>query len=275
MGNKWAASCRSSRFLLKNQRNVNRRRPYCKELFLKSPGLLALALIMTGCVPKPDLDYITRGHALNNAALHGDLARLKTLLASGLEVNARDHNGWTALHWASDETARWGDLRNQQASLRLLIAHGADVNARTNHGETPLGFGAWSDNCIRVLLEAGANVNIMGAFMGGAPLHEAAWQGSDEGVRLLLHAGANPNAQTSDGWTPLMFAVIHRSPQCVEDLLKAGARVNTRNVLGETALDELKGANLPNAFSQMILKSDRQYVRERREIIAKLSAAND
>jgi hypothetical protein len=102
---------------------------------------------------------------------------------------------------------------------------------------------------------------------------EAAWNGTDEAVKLLLEAGADPNAQDSSGWTPLMFAVIHRGPIAVKLLLDAGARANTRDELGHTALKEVVTCRLPGFFDQLIYNADRRYVRERQQIAQMLTAA--
>jgi ankyrin repeat protein len=68
------------------------------------------------------------GQALIEAAQKGDLAQVKTLLTTGADVNARDHDGRTALMFAA-----WnGNLE----AMRLLIDKGADVHAKAKNGDT-------------------------------------------------------------------------------------------------------------------------------------------
>jgi len=233
--------------------------------------LLLFAVLLGGC-SGPRIDELTKDQPLFNAAVHGDAKRLHRLLSSGADVNGRDRNGWTALHWASSWYAQWGDDKNQASCLRILIAHGANVNAKGNFGKTPLELGSWSVDCVRILLKSGADANAADV-QGETPLIEAAWHGTDEGAALLLASGADPNSHGLAGWTALMSAVIHGTPQMVRALLDVGAQINARNELGETALHEVVTAQLPDFFDQLIRPSDRRYIREREQIIQMLRAA--
>src|SRR5229473_7529857 len=64
------------------------------------------------------------------AAKHKDLTVLRALVRQGLNVNAPEADGATALHWA----AHWGNVDMAQ----LLIRAGGNVNATTDLGVTPL-----------------------------------------------------------------------------------------------------------------------------------------
>jgi len=48
----------------------------------------------------------------------------------GADTEARDHQGWTALHYAC--RVHWPGM------VAMLVRHGAAVDARTDKGETPL-----------------------------------------------------------------------------------------------------------------------------------------
>ncbi|PGH07250.1 hypothetical protein AJ80_08036 [Polytolypa hystricis UAMH7299] len=68
---------------------------------------------------------------LYTAVQYGDDAGIvRLLLGRGVDINALDARGRTALH----QTARDG----QEASVQLLLSWGADVNARDRKGDTPL-----------------------------------------------------------------------------------------------------------------------------------------
>lgn len=69
-----------------------------------------------------------QGHDLINAAISGDLPRVKALLATGPDVNASDSHGATALIAAS----------GHQEIVRALIEAKADVNAVRDDGATAL-----------------------------------------------------------------------------------------------------------------------------------------
>src|SRR3989442_1427741 len=65
-----------------------------------------------------------------DAAMAGDTAAVRTLLAQHAEVNAAQADGATALHWAA--------YRQDLETASLLIRAGANVNAANRDGFTPL-----------------------------------------------------------------------------------------------------------------------------------------
>jgi Flp pilus assembly protein TadD len=85
------------------------------------------------------------------AAEKGDAIKIKQIVAAGIDVNAPDSDGWTALMVA----ASVGKLPAVQA----LIMAGANVNAATGKGETPLMAAALSGNAaiVKLLLAEGAD----------------------------------------------------------------------------------------------------------------------
>jgi ankyrin repeat protein len=82
------------------------------------------------------------------------LAIVRTLIEGGVDVNAADKEGDTALHKAT----QMGDVE----VIGLLLASAADVNARTKTGRTALMTAAvWSfAECTSALLAAGADVEL-------------------------------------------------------------------------------------------------------------------
>jgi len=62
-----------------------------------------------------------------------------------------------------------------------------------------------------------------------------------ETAKMLIDAGAHVNEQEINGWTALMFAVMHGDMESVENLIEADADVNLKTLNGETPL---KGAKL-------------------------------
>ena len=89
---------------------------------------------------------------IHNAALNGNLNRVKALLNQGVPVNSRNEHGYTPLH----EAASSGRL----SVVQELLKRGAHVNPRTvNNGWTPLYLAAvWRHpHVIHALIKAGAN----------------------------------------------------------------------------------------------------------------------
>lgn len=123
--------------------------------------------------------------------------------------------------------------------VRLLLDAGADVNAAYPSTGLNALLNASSDGnaaLAGLLLERGANPE--SRIRGGATsLMLAARNGHDEVLRLLLAGGANINAINERGATALMLAVIHDHTDTVRTLLTWGADVTARSVSGRTALD--------------------------------------
>lgn len=89
----------------------------------------------------------------------------------------------------------------------LLEIKLSDVNARGVLGDTPLHLAAtWGDTKIgRVLLEAGANPNLLGEY-DNTPLHNAVRGGKYDFVKLLLEHGASKDVRNEDGFTAVDYA---------------------------------------------------------------------
>lgn len=79
---------------------------------------------------------------------------IELLIANGSEVNTKDQDGETPLHYAAEH----GDKHVAE----LLIANGADVNARNNTGETPLHCATlWAyKDVIELLIANGADIGL-------------------------------------------------------------------------------------------------------------------
>ncbi len=163
---------------------------------------------------------------LADAARRGDWAAVRTLVEAGADVNARQGDGSTALHWASH--------RDNREIAALLVRAGAEVNATNDLGVTPLWAACenGSSALVAILLEAGADPNRALPF-GETPLMTAARAGDADVVGQLLSAGAEVDAATDAGaygaQTALMWAVAQAHPAVVEVLLAHGADVHARS----------------------------------------------
>ena len=158
---------------------------------------------------------------LADAVQRLDRAAVGDLLDASADVNARQVDGMTALHWAAyhDDTALVG---------QLLVA-GADVHAANRYGFTALSLAAENANVdmVESLLAAGADPDT--TLPGGETvLMTAARTGRVGAVRALLAAGADiGSAEPARGQTALMWAAAEGHADVVETLVEVGADFRT------------------------------------------------
>lgn len=112
---------------------------------LVTVGLLAVPALSAPTKkpsPAPDL-------ALINAVQGVDAARVRRVLATGANPNARDRSGVTALMFA----AGMGDVE----ICRLLLGSKASVHAKAPDGRTALHLGFYKADVVQLLVERGAD----------------------------------------------------------------------------------------------------------------------
>ena len=98
------------------------------------------------------------------ATARGDLVAIEALIARGIDINARDAHGQTALMNAARD--------GQPEVVQLLVAHGADLNHRAKFNLTALMLAVvrGHPDIVRTLVSAGADLTVRGT---GAPgFHE-------------------------------------------------------------------------------------------------------
>lgn len=112
----------------------------------------------------------------------GDVEGLRSALASGVNMETRDYEGRTALHYA----CVYGEVE-------------------------------WA----KVLIEAGAKVDALDKKKN-TPLHYAAGYGGKECVTLLMEKGGVVTQQNLDGMTPVDVAKLNEQHEVLEFLEKDG-----------------------------------------------------
>ena len=109
-----------------------------------------------------------------------DAATVKKLLKEGVDVNAAQGDGMTALHWAA--------LNGDAELASMLLYAGANLGAKTRiGGYTPLHLAAQVGNAavIAPMIAAGAPV-AAATTTGATALMQASHAGSADAVRMLL-----------------------------------------------------------------------------------------
>jgi truncated hemoglobin YjbI len=130
-----------------------------------------------------------------------------------------------------------------------LIRCGADPDAREPEGHTPL-YRASTGAVARVLLAAGATVDVTSGPTRGTPLHQAARRGYAPVAAALLDHGANREARDAKGQTPLRRAVNCRQLPVVQLLIRRGADPDAEDNRGVTPLDVARTTEMKQALSE-------------------------
>jgi ankyrin repeat protein len=153
-----------------------------------------------------------------DAAMQGDLTKLRALIEGGADVNASQGDGMTALHWAAEN----GDVE----MVQTLLFAGAFPNSATRNGAyTPLHLGAKAGRAgsVEALLVGGADPDAT-TVTGVTALHFAAAAAAVESVTsLLAHGGQVDVKESVSGQTPLIFAAAADRAGSIDVLLDAGA----------------------------------------------------
>lgn len=199
--------------------------------------------------------------SLRDAINKADWAGLKGELAKGVDVNAQmqlvegSRRQMTLLMYTA--------MQGSADGVKQLLATGADPDGADPTGTTPLMMAAAKGELavVTMLLDAKARVDTRNRW-GQTPLMNAAQAGSAEVIKALLAAGASPKAIDEEGNSPLIKAAgSDASVSAIQDLIKAGAEVDSANAEGVTALmraaergDADKVTALLNAGAKVDLK---------------------
>lgn len=226
--------------------------------FAAYASLMSLALISSWASAQDDFRLI-------QAVKDQDLASIRILLDSGIDVNAAEADGSRALHWSVH--------RNNIDITRLLLETGIEVNAKNRYEVAALSLAANNGNpdmielllnagafpntamaenetvlltaartgdveSLALLIDAGANVNERETWRGQSALMWAAGEGNLEVVKQLVAKGADISARSTRGFTPLLFAAREGKTEIVRELLDIGADINEALPAGQAVVNE-------------------------------------
>jgi ankyrin repeat protein len=118
---------------------------------------------------------------LMEAAIVGNIATIRELLAAGCDIHARDSDGETALFYAS--------IFDRTEVIRILLDAGADINAKNNNGANALIRAAeeLSDDAMDTLVQCGADVSVIDNNRHTALTHAISHR-TLRGLRMLVEA---------------------------------------------------------------------------------------
>ncbi|PHH61788.1 hypothetical protein CDD81_7952 [Ophiocordyceps australis] len=165
-----------------------------------------------------------------SAAANGYMSTIKTLLNSTeIDLNTRDKEGRTALHWA----AAGGRL----ALVKLLTSTDFDQDAKDVYGATALLLAVNSGKyaVVKLLLDMHKFDPDSKDTSGRTSLSYAAGAGNADIVRLLLETGkTDPAAEDKEGRTPVYWARTH-GHEAIVKLLEGATKIGPeqRHQVGE------------------------------------------
>ena len=121
---------------------------------------LAILMIVSGCSTDINAKIDDKGNTkLHKMARKCKLEEVNKLIAAGANINAKNNDGWTPL--ANAVGCSSTDI------TKKLIDSGADVNAKDNkggtvllHAVTSVGINGLSPDNVKLILEAGGDVNV-------------------------------------------------------------------------------------------------------------------
>ena len=127
---------------------------------------------------------------------------------------------------------------NKNNSILALIECGDNIERTDpdeyNHTALYIASDSGSLDCVKILTDNGANVNIQEEFYKYTPLHWAAKWGFLEIAKILIAKGALLNSVDHEGKTPLHLAAESKKKSLIDFLIGIGADISIKNMWGDT-----------------------------------------
>ncbi|KAF9361652.1 phosphate system positive regulatory protein pho81 [Mortierella sp. AD094] len=152
------------------------------------------------------------------SVMNGHTKTVEIFLTSHVEIEASNENDpiplSLACHYGHEDIAM------------MLIDHGANLLASNADGLEPLHITCREGHIrlTKTLTMRGARLDQEDKYMCWTPLFYAASEGHADCVRILLEAGCNVNVLDEHGKTPIYYAASEGHVHCVDLLIQAGGK---------------------------------------------------
>lgn len=243
--------------------------PYQEPLFAQVGWLDAasshpatLKVLLDAGASKGEQDDLNM--ALLHAARAGQLESVRELIAAGADPNAdfskqvdeQSSGNMTMSGPGSGSVLIGAATGGNPAVVQEILRYHPDLEARDRQGNTAViaasedeGSASEEDRaeCVRLLVEAGANVNARNNE-GNTALHETFLTPVE---KMLLKLGADVNARNTDGETPIFTTV---DDDAIALYIEHGANLAIRNNKGQTAVEAApeRGPDRVEAFRKAL-----------------------
>ena len=139
--------------------------------------------------------------------------------------------------------------------LQAIIDHGANVNATNKHNHTALLLACDKKHvdAIKVLLQAGADPNIINNEVGTYLMHAVLAKCSEGALQALIDHGACVNVSDTQNRTALMAACFTKHVGAIHILLNAGSDTNIVDKNGFACLTDAVRADCSEGLLQTII----------------------
>lgn len=201
--------------------------------------LIGLIFFLQGCMVMDVGKDETMQERLFEAVVGKEIDIVRELLNSGIDINAQDEQGRTAIMIAT--------YANDAEMVKVLIDEGADVDIQDDMLNNPFlyaGAEGYMD-ILKLMIAAGADPKITNRY-GGVALIPASEHGYVEVVEeLLTNTKTDVNHVNNLGWTALLEAIIlndgsEKQQQTIRLLIEYGADVNLADKDGVSPLQHAR-----------------------------------
>ena len=164
------------------------------------------------------------------------------------EVDVADSWGRTALMWAA-----W---RADSTSVSILLRYGADAQASSFNGNSVLMYATYggSTDCLRLLLDAGADINHTCHSLVTPPITPANINDNQTTASVRIVGGAAIEASRHQKFTPLYVAALTTQTDSLIYLVERGATTDVTSWNCSTPLSIAIALNNHRAVEALIRK---------------------
>lgn len=186
----------------------------------------AVTSVLMSAQTKPDINRVTTSSnntALYLASRHNFIRVVEILLENGADPDQKCEKEQTPLIAANRE--------GNSDVVRVLLEAGANVNACTSHGTVAIHHAVWfdkpsrNDACLRSLLEYSPDLKMVDKD-GDTALHCVRETTPVLLMKLLINAGADPNVINNAGHTALAMAILADNFSVAEYLVSKRVQID-------------------------------------------------